>query len=76
MTDEASAQPRLSVVVPIFNEAATIRQIVDQVQSALSEFSFEVILVDDGSTDGTTQLVQELAQKHASHCAVPLKQPR
>ncbi len=50
-----------SVVIPVFNRIRTVK---DAVQSALSQecdFPFNVIVVDNHSTDGTTQLLEELA---------------
>jgi glycosyltransferase involved in cell wall biosynthesis len=52
--------PVLSVVVPVFNEAATIEPLLQKLRQSLDGFAFEVVLVDDGSTDGTTDLVKKL----------------
>jgi dolichol-phosphate mannosyltransferase len=43
----------LSVVVPMYNEAANVVRITDELMAALCAHSFEIILVDDGSTDST-----------------------
>lgn len=49
---------RLSVVIPAYNEVKTIREIVRRVQATgLPE---EIIIVDDGSTDGTRDVLKEL----------------
>jgi dolichol-phosphate mannosyltransferase len=48
----------LSVVVPAFNEAATIAQILDRVAAVLINVGLEIIVVDDGSSDGTGEAVQ------------------
>lgn len=61
-------KPRLSIVIPVFNESTTIRQVVDQVRSSLTEHSFEIIVVDDGSADGTTDLVRELNGEQIRAC--------
>ena len=45
---------RLSVVVPVFNEAENVLPLLDEIERALSgRVEFEVVYVDDGSTDGT-----------------------
>jgi glycosyltransferase involved in cell wall biosynthesis len=47
--------PCLSVVIPCYNEVATVREVVDQVLD--SPWTAEVIVVDDGSTDGTREVL-------------------
>jgi glycosyltransferase involved in cell wall biosynthesis len=49
---------RLSVVIPVFNEKYTIAEIVRKVQA--THLASEIILVDDGSTDGTREILQSL----------------
>jgi len=50
---------KLSVVIPVYNEAATIREILRKVCSV--PFEKEVIVVDDGSTDGTRDILRDEA---------------
>ena len=52
---------KLSVIIPAFNAEQTLGACVESVFSALGGCSFEVIVVDDGSTDGTRALAAELA---------------
>lgn len=53
------AEPlRLSVIIPCYNERATIREIVAAVQA--TGRAHEIIIVDDGSTDGTRDVLPEL----------------
>ena len=47
----------LSVVIPIYNEVKTIRQLIDRVREV--PIPTEIILVDDGSTDGTRDILRE-----------------
>jgi glycosyltransferase involved in cell wall biosynthesis len=54
--------PLLSVVMPVYNERATIEEIIPRVLAV--PVRIELIVVDDGSTDGTRDLLTALAQKH------------
>ncbi|MCM8822293.1 MAG: glycosyltransferase family 2 protein [Candidatus Omnitrophica bacterium] len=49
---------KLSVIIPVYNEAATIEAVIDRVLSVPVEK--EIIVVDDGSTDGTKQLLEKI----------------
>ncbi|MDT7952267.1 MAG: glycosyltransferase family 2 protein [Acetobacteraceae bacterium] len=49
------ATPLLSVVVPVRNEAANIRPLIDEIERALAPVSHEIVYVDDGSTDATLE---------------------
>lgn len=51
----------LSVVAPVYNEEATINEFYARVCSALEGLNFELVLVDDGSSDGSTTSLNELA---------------
>ena len=50
----------LSVIIPVYNERDTLEQIITQVEKA--EFDKEIILVDDGSTDGTRDILIQWQQ--------------
>jgi len=53
---------RLSVVIPVYNEVGTIKEIVSRVQAV--ELEKEIIIVDDYSTDGTREHLREINQAH------------
>jgi glycosyltransferase involved in cell wall biosynthesis len=57
-----SARPALSVVVPLYNEEESVGALVDAVRVALGgHASWELVLVDDGSRDGTAAVAQTFA---------------
>ncbi len=52
---------RLSIVIPVFNEVRTIEEILRRVQSVDAGLDKEIIVVDDGSTDGTREILERLS---------------
>jgi dolichol-phosphate hexosyltransferase len=52
---------RLTVVMPVYNERATLRPALDRLLKAQLQVPLEVIVVDDGSTDGSTEAIEDLA---------------
>ena len=59
-------RPDLSVVVPVYNSEGSLRTLAARLEPVLREHAreFELILVNDGSRDGSWSVVQELAQQH------------
>jgi len=62
---KAFVAPELSVVVPIYNEEGNIAPLAEKLLAALRclRRSFEVIAVDDGSTDGSAARLREVAAR-------------
>jgi len=56
---------KLSVIIPVYNEVESIREIVKRVQS--TNLAWEIVLVDDGSMDGTRDLLKEMDGKDNVH---------
>ena len=56
----------ISVVVPLFNEAESLPELVAWIDRVAREnsLSYEVIMVNDGSTDGSWEVVKELSTKY------------
>ncbi len=56
--------PPLSVIIPAHNEEGYIADTVDSVKSSDYRNKLEIIVVDDGSTDGTANVAGSLAKKY------------
>ncbi len=55
----------LSIIIPVYNEEKTILKILDRIEKTkLSDFSYEIIIIDDGSTDQTLKLLNENKNKY------------
>src|SRR5436305_4381959 len=52
----------LSVVAPVYNEEGTIEEFYSRVRAALEGLNFELVLVDDGSTDSSATILERLAE--------------
>jgi glycosyltransferase involved in cell wall biosynthesis len=67
---------KLSIVIPAYNEVQSLAVLVDEIVAVvepLAPAAWEIILVDDGSTDGTTPLMMRLAKERACIRAVVLR---
>ena len=58
--------PDVSVVVPLLNEEESLRELYSQIETTLrgAHMTFEVIFIDDGSTDGSFEVLKELHRTH------------
>ncbi|MDR0470930.1 MAG: glycosyltransferase family 2 protein [Nitrososphaerota archaeon] len=61
-----SPQREVSILLPAYNEAVQIKRCIHAVEAALRDFcsSYEIIVSEDGSTDGTDRIVAELSQSN------------
>ena len=60
----------LSVVVPVFNELATIEEIVRRIRAVDLELALDIVLVDDGSSDGSERILSSLAEASDVTCVI------
>jgi len=51
----------LSIIVPLYNERESLPELADWIVRSLKDYTFEVIFVDDGSTDGSWEVIKEMA---------------
>jgi len=52
--------PKISVVVTVYNEEENVKPLVAQITEALAEHDYEIVYVDDGSTDNTVKVLKAL----------------
>lgn len=62
------SEKRISVVLPVYNEKESIRTVVASINDALrNKIAYEIIIVDDGSKDGTRELLKEIDARVILH---------
>lgn len=71
----AQVCPEVSVVVPIYNEVDSLSHLIETITSTLidSGINYEIVCVDDGSRDGSTELLKQLARERQDLKAVILR---
>jgi len=65
--NQGSSQPENSLVIPVFNEEGNLELLTEEIIQVFKPLgkSFEIIFVDDGSTDRSFAILRELAKKHS-----------
>ncbi len=59
---------KLSILMAVFNETRTIEAVLDSIMKAPLPCAREIVIVDDGSTDGTQEILREYAARHECVC--------
>ncbi len=52
---------QISIIAPIYNEVGNLKRLCDSVAEAMVDFDYELMLINDGSNDGSTELMNDLA---------------
>ncbi len=60
----SATAPSVSIIVPAWNEAENLPLLVPRIAAALADRTFEVVIVDDGSRDGTVEACRILADRY------------
>ena len=60
----------LSIIIPVYNNAQTLTQLTKRLNETLTSIPFEVIFINDGSTDNSAEILRHLAQKHSFVSAI------
>ena len=53
----------ISIIIPCFNEVLTIEKVVTNVKNYVESYDYEIIIIDDGSTDGTREIINNKLDK-------------
>ena len=71
--DEQEFEVEASVIIPVFNRVKTIKDAVESALSQKASFNYNVIVVDNHSTDGTSDILSDLLLCHENklHVIVP-----
>ncbi|WP_139113768.1 glycosyltransferase, partial [Acidithiobacillus thiooxidans] len=59
--------PRISVVIPLYNEIDNVTPLCDALSAALAGADAEIIIVDDGSRDGSAAALDREAATRGNH---------
>ncbi len=62
--NNSSPQTTLTIIIPAFNEKATIESLLEKVETALATYPTQIIIVDDGSRDGTRDILKKYENRH------------
>lgn len=65
--------PDISIVIPLYNEVDNIEPLCRAILGVMQDRSYEVIIVDDGSTDGSTEKLKEWCSLHTNFRSIHFK---
>lgn len=65
-SESLSPTPAFSIVIPALNEQSVLPALIQQIEIALRGHFYEVVIVDDGSTDNTWSEIQAAVRRHST----------
>src|ERR1044071_8179874 len=70
-------KPQLSIVIPVYNQAANVPLLHEAINNQISRLpeiqSWELIFVDDGSKDGTSETIEKFCTEHPNVCLISFR---
>ena len=63
VSEKTSSKPDVSIVIPAFNEEESISELAKEIDDCMKGVPYEIIVIDDGSTDGTWERIVELSSR-------------
>ncbi len=63
VSEKTDRNPDISIVIPAFNEEESISELVQEIKECMKGMQYEIIVIDDGSTDGTWERITELSSR-------------
>ena len=64
---------KLSIIIPIYNESESIELLYDEIKSQKFPFQYEIIFIDDGSTDKSRSIIRDLIDKDSAVILIKMK---
>lgn len=64
---------KLSIVIPVLNEAESLKELNNRIIKVISNFDYEIIYIDDGSTDSSFEIITELHQQNQKIKAIQFR---
>ena len=62
-SEKTGSNPDVSIVIPAFNEEESISELAREISECMKDVLYEIIVIDDGSTDGTWERIVELSSR-------------
>ena len=58
---------KFSIIIPVHNEAKNLKILIPKIYRELKNRKFEIIIVDDSSTDATSKVLKKFKKKNFHH---------